>query len=908
MQQEEEKIASAAALATMATITRFTSETGPLTKTPFLTPAGDFNKGPKPSLYKGTYETIAVASAQHLSSIIQDLTPRQCLAYGVAKTNPAGRVLTTAAWEEAGRPPDALPRNNECYQWPVGGGVLLCDHDTPETGALSRDDLLAKLYEAMPALEAAPHVWVPSASSCLWNTATNEEVRGLRGQHVYFFIDDATAVPRVGELLAVKLWLLGHGWIKVSKSGQRLKQTLIDTCVWQPCRLDFAAGADCPAPLEQRRGVPVVLGGDKPLDTRALHDLTQTEQEKVAKLKRRAEAEKKDEAAKVFEAYAAERVPEMVKRGVDPERAHETLRQAVFGSALERDFEMTLDDGEVVTVAQLWEEKEKYAGRRGCDPVEPDYHGDNRIAYLDLLCASPAIISHAHGMHVYRLVREAKIVELRPGSLYENVKETAEVLRLSGDFYLRGDKLAKLSRGGGFLELRKPEGLMQAIGGYVGFRQYDKKGNSRAVDAPDKLARQLLATVTEYDFPVLNGVSDHPVMTVAGRLIDRPGFDKSTGILLLSNGPEGWPEIPQHPTQAQVLQALDVIWRPFRQFPFVTGAAGVYLACLLTTIVRPLLPTSPAFMFTAPEQGTGKSKLGFCAGELAKAGGVGVTAFPSSDDEMVKILLPLMRNVEPVVMFDNVDGLVESEELSSKLTAPIMNGRILGHSEFVHALPVNSVFLISGNNARTRGGLERRTLECRLDAGMERPYTRPFDFDPQTLTRANRMNMIIAGLTLLAARDLHKPPIAYGGFDDWNALVGQAVRTVDETVRASGWTIDGHTVDFGEPLSGLTQNYEVDEARQALGCFLQALYSDRDGVGLTAQQLLDARKRADNDIVVGNEIGCAMQALAGDARYAAGVTNRLHKLKDKPVDGLQLCSRIVHKTTCWYAQRVTPKP
>ncbi|MDF6884130.1 hypothetical protein NLR28_26675, partial [Escherichia coli] len=53
----------------------------------------------------------------------------------------------------------------------------------------------------------------------------------------------------------------GHGRYEVSSSGQVLERGLFDASVWQTNRIDFAGGALCDEPLEQHRGVPLLIQG-----------------------------------------------------------------------------------------------------------------------------------------------------------------------------------------------------------------------------------------------------------------------------------------------------------------------------------------------------------------------------------------------------------------------------------------------------------------------------------------------------------------------------------------------------------------------------------------------------------------------------------------------------------------------
>ena len=76
--------------------------------------------------------------------------------------------------------------------------------------------------------------------------------------------------------------------------------------------------------------------------------------------------------------------------------------------------------------------------------------------------------------------------------------------------------------------------------------------------------------------------------------------------------------------------------------------------------------------------------------------------------------------------------------------------RILGVSER-RVLPTNVLLVFDGNNLSFHGDINRRVVKCRLDAELEQPELRAFDFDCHVEVSATRSALIIAGLTLLRA-------------------------------------------------------------------------------------------------------------------------------------------------------------
>src|SRR5208283_3275852 len=122
-----------------------------------------------------------------------------------------------------------------------GPGVMFPDYD-PEPGKppLTRTELLESLYAVWPEMKAHPHIWIPSASSCIYRSDTGEELRGVMGQRVYVPVLNARDIERCGRVLFQRTWLAGGGRVDVSSSGALLERSLIDLAVFQPERLDYA--------------------------------------------------------------------------------------------------------------------------------------------------------------------------------------------------------------------------------------------------------------------------------------------------------------------------------------------------------------------------------------------------------------------------------------------------------------------------------------------------------------------------------------------------------------------------------------------------------------------------------------------------------------------------------------------
>lgn len=150
-------------------------------------------------------------------------------------------------------------RTNDHFEWPDGPAIFMIDID-PEEGqaAPSMDESISTMHAICPEIRDAPKIWWPSSSSYIYRE-DGTELTGLRGQRIYVPVDDGREIPRLAKTLWMRSWARGFGYIRLGASGQRLKRSVFDDAVYQPSRLDFAAGASTGAGLYQKRGQPVVI-------------------------------------------------------------------------------------------------------------------------------------------------------------------------------------------------------------------------------------------------------------------------------------------------------------------------------------------------------------------------------------------------------------------------------------------------------------------------------------------------------------------------------------------------------------------------------------------------------------------------------------------------------------------------
>ncbi|MFN3464571.1 MAG: hypothetical protein ACK4X1_10915, partial [Terricaulis sp.] len=163
---------------------------------------------------------------------------------------------------------------------------------------------------------------------------------------------------------------------------------------------------------------------------------------------------------------------------------------------------------------------------------------------------------------------------------------------------------------------------------------------------------------------------------------------------------------------------------------------------------------------------------------------------------------------------------------------------------------------------------------CRLDARVERPEHRRFDFNALDETKKRRPELVAAALTILRAYDAAGRPkpdghVALGSYEQWNDLVRGAVL----------W------LDGPDPIGTQARAREGDEVRERNLAILDALataFGDREfrTADLDGQDLAAHNART--------EIARWLPRGQWDRRLGG---RRIGELVDRPIGGRVLRSR-----------------
>jgi hypothetical protein len=358
------------------------------------------------------------------------------------------------------------------------------------------------------------------------------------------------------------------------------------------------------------------------------------------------------------------------------------------------------------------------------------------------------------------------------------------------------------------------------------WKREGKKGQVPA-DPPKDIAETYLQR-TEYKLPHLKIILDIPTLRADGSILDTPGFDERSGILL--EIPKGHPRVPETPTRDDARAALALILDLIKTWPFVGPAdRSVALSAILSAMVRHSLETVPFHAISATVRGSGKSLLVDVVSILMTGRRAAVVAQSDTDTEFEKRLNSALMAGDPLISIDNIERPLGGEYLCQVLTQPRTKVRILGESKMVEV--PGTMMCGTGNHFTPRGDMSRRCLQCGLDPKTEHPEDREFSVDVLALAKEKRAEYVVAALTILRAYVVAGSPkqsTSLGSFEGWSRMVRDAIIWLGEP----------------DPVATMKEIQKDDPERMKIVALMDAWEASFKDAGRTVAAAIDEAVKA----------------------------------------------------------------
>jgi hypothetical protein len=290
----------------------------------------------------------------------------------------------------------------------------------------------------------------------------------------------------------------------------------------------------------------------------------------------------------------------------------------------------------------------------------------------------------------------------------------------------------------------------------------------------------VLARADWPDIRHLESVVDYPVLRPNGSILDQPGYDAQTGLLL--EPAAALPVVSSNPTRNDAFAARDALLEVVEDFPFERAVhRSAWLAAMLTPLARfAFIGPAPLFLVDANVRGAGKGLLLDCISRIITGEPFTIAAYTADEDELRKRITSLALAGDRLVLFDNLDGRFGNAVLDAALTATGWKDRILGVNRMAEA-PLYMTWYATGNNVAVAADTARRICHIRLESPLERPESRE-GFKHQSLLAwvgDHRAELLRSALTILrgycAAGWPDQNLASWGSFEGWSGLVRSAI-------------------------------------------------------------------------------------------------------------------------------------
>jgi Family of unknown function (DUF5906) len=414
-------------------ITIFTRHGGKLSKRIDLGDNGRLVTTPAAAMTSGSARRAPIVDVRELAAVIERLDYNEAIALGALRTDLPEQVKVVTK-DKLNGAAGVIARTGDfiCYQQGQPTFALLDFDPKGKPAEIVVDDFWAVLIKVLPALRDVGRVIRRSTSAGLHRTDTGEMLDDSGGMHVFVVVHDGTDIERFLTTLHERCWLLGYGWIMISKAGQLLERSIVDRSVGAPERLVFEAPPTLSRPLAQdaasRR--PIATDGAV-LDTHAAClPLTADERATFDKLVAEAKARIAPEADKVRAAYIDERAEALAKRkNITKDEAVKVIENSCR-SVLLPDFELEFSDKSLgtVTVADVLHDPLRFEKKSLADPIEGvEYGRTTAMVLLRRDNGRPWIRSHAHGGVSYSLERAESAERAQSQRRAEQIAENMEI-------------------------------------------------------------------------------------------------------------------------------------------------------------------------------------------------------------------------------------------------------------------------------------------------------------------------------------------------------------------------------------------------------------------------------------------------------------------------------------------------
>ena len=348
----------------------------PVGKNFTLNQDGTLNSETNGRLQSALSTLINIGHISELKTIIENSTGYEHIVCGVSGHKDPIGVYPNAFVE------GSIARDNKCYKFPQGRGLLVIDSDN------ITESVYSKLIDICPQIDKTESLEKPSSSSMIYSNG--KWLRKFTGTHIFLQVKDGRDIKRTLHVLHKRAILQDYGQHRVSSVGGFLERSFIDTMLDKPSQPIYLRPNLEPGICQDLKFVE--REGEVVLDTRK-HVINLTDEE-----------EEMYQGMLVYARFEAQAEMDAKRvRWVSEQPNRESAEKALAQQILDADFMIDTAHQGSATVHEILMIPARYDKQTCRDPF--DNEGGSKTKAMIFTDQQRAMInSHAHGGAVYKLL------------------------------------------------------------------------------------------------------------------------------------------------------------------------------------------------------------------------------------------------------------------------------------------------------------------------------------------------------------------------------------------------------------------------------------------------------------------------------------------------------------------------
>ena len=413
----------------------------------------DGTKESSAHLTQGIFTTQEVDSLLEFDKALDKLKPKQAIVLGLSEYED-GYIATQnnlSSMKSKHSEYEVITRSKEYFEFD-NEAIILFDIDADDGDNVdchSYEDIKNIMNQLDPQFEDAEILIRHSSSSHIykWEKGSKVLTNGAGSYHIYIRMVNVDSLSSYIKSLEQRAWMLGYGYIKVSKAGSLLERQVFDSAVFSPERLVFEAAVVCEDPYEQEKPQSFYQEGGV-VDCNIELDINV---EEVTAQIQMAKDKVSDVAQEIKSKFIDSYATKFITDGYSKKEATEKANQIASSKKLFSINEITLANQTTITVKDIFLNPDEYNSKSCHDPIEGE-KGIKAIIYSNN-GIKPIIHSFVHGGTNYELIVDEKIIQeiideyiLVNHTMVENNKFIYKIKQMVHSIKINDSKISDMAR------------------------------------------------------------------------------------------------------------------------------------------------------------------------------------------------------------------------------------------------------------------------------------------------------------------------------------------------------------------------------------------------------------------------------------------------------------------------------